>query len=111
MMNNTGGNDLCDLLWGGDANTTRGKIANGSELLKCEQWDFSGEEMFKSTIVSSFGLICGSSYKRKLSQAVFMGGVTAGASFWGQVSDRYTLALLGILSFPFFDSRVFGLSQ
>ena len=77
--------DVCEFWW--PSNSSNINITF-NETLKCNKWQFNTSGTFQSTIVSTFNLVCGETYKRKLSQAFFMCGVTFGAIFWGQISDR-----------------------
>jgi len=78
--------DVCEFWW--PSNSSNINITF-NETLKCNKWQFNTSGTFQSTIVSTFNLVCGETYKRKLSQAFFMCGVTFGAIFWGQISDRF----------------------
>ena len=60
---------------------------------KCGHLVFD-DPTYSSTIASDFLLVCGGEYKRKFSQAFFMGGVAMGASFWGAVSDGYDVTVV-----------------
>lgn len=105
----------CEFWWPDDPtdrNATIETVNNSTRQIECETWIFSEEDTFLTTIVSTFGLVCGQHYKRKLSQAFFMCGVAFGATFWGQVSDRkgrkFAIILAGFLAACFSVANTFA---
>nr|XP_002128813.1 organic cation transporter protein [Ciona intestinalis] len=74
----------CSYWWSDNNSTTP-----PNTTVKCTAWEFNSSSTFSSSVVSDFSLVCREKYKIKLSQAVFMFGVTVGCAVWGQISDRY----------------------
>uniref|UniRef100_H2YMR7 Major facilitator superfamily (MFS) profile domain-containing protein n=1 Tax=Ciona savignyi TaxID=51511 RepID=H2YMR7_CIOSA len=74
----------CSYWWPG--NDT---VAKPNKTEQCTSWSFDTSSMFKSSVVSDFLLVCQDEYKIKLSQAVFMFGITVGCAVFGHISDRY----------------------
>lgn len=58
------------------------------ELTECNEWKWD-EEVFCSTVVSDFKLVCKSKNKKSQSEALFMVGVLFGAVTFGQAADRW----------------------
>uniref|UniRef100_A0A668RXC9 Major facilitator superfamily (MFS) profile domain-containing protein n=1 Tax=Oreochromis aureus TaxID=47969 RepID=A0A668RXC9_OREAU len=51
-------------------------------------WSYS-KDIYESTIVSEFDLVCSNQWKQPLTSTVFFVGVLLGSFFSGQLSDRY----------------------
>ncbi|XP_056267786.1 organic cation/carnitine transporter 2-like [Pseudoliparis swirei] len=69
-------------------------------------WSYS-RDVYQSTIVSEFDLVCGEQWKQPFTATVFLLGVLVGSFFSGQLSDRFgrkpvffcTMAVQTIFSF------------
>ena len=74
--------------WWNDDDEGLNRSQNNYQIVPCTSWVYSSSSVFTKTIASDFNLVCSDDYKRKLSQSIFMVGVTFGCVFWGEMSDR-----------------------
>ncbi|XP_029956482.1 solute carrier family 22 member 4-like [Salarias fasciatus] len=62
---------------------------SGLELESCvDGWNYS-KDVYESTIVTEFDLVCGEQWKQPFTTMVFFTGVLTGCFFSGQLSDRF----------------------
>ncbi|XP_023224754.1 organic cation transporter protein-like isoform X2 [Centruroides sculpturatus] len=57
-------------------------------LVECDDWKWD-KEVFESTVVSDFKLVCKSKSKKTMSEALFMFGVLTGSVTFGHAADRW----------------------
>lgn len=54
----------------------------------CEEYEYY-QDVFESTLISEFGLICERAWMASFTQTVMMLGLVCGISIFGWISDRY----------------------
>lgn len=80
---------------------------SGYDTERCDSWTYN-QSVISTTVVGDFNLVCDNKQKRRLSQAVFMLGVTLGVALLGQLSDKYGRKKAAI--FPMVVGTVIGIA-